>query len=179
MNAYTAGYYGKIPSRGDFVRYGLPTATRDAIDGWCQFVLTGSQARLGAVWTQAWMEAPIWRFHLPAALFGPDRIAGLWLPSTDRAGRLYPLIIVVTGRDLASAGALLDRAEDIGLAALERDLVPDEIAAALTSATATPPAPLGAAEGEWWTLGGPRVAPARRHFAGLPDDAAFAAMLTD
>lgn len=176
--SWTAGYYGKIPSRGDFVGHGLAAATRDAMDAWCQRVIPGSQARLGSDWAPAWMEAPIWRFRLAADRFGPDPVAGVWLPSTDRAGRLYPLIIAIAGPDLAMAGAFLDCAETIGLDAIEHDLPPGQVAEATASAAARS-APLRALEGEWWTKGSPRVAPTRRMVPALPDDAAFAAMLTD
>jgi len=178
VNDTVAGYYGKIPSRGDFVGHGLEAATRDAMDSWCQTVLPASQQHLGVGWTPAWMEAPIWRFRVRAGLFGRDAVAGLWLPSTDRAGRLFPLILSAVGRGVDRCGALLDRLEEIGLEALEHDLTPEQMAAALAVVDATP-TPLGASEGQWWTQGGPRVAPTRRDLPGLPDGAGFAAMLSD
>lgn len=178
MNGTMTGYYGKIPSRGDFVGHGLDAATRAAMDAWCQDVLPASRDRLGAAWTPAWMEAPIWRFRVRAGLFGRDAAAGVWLPSTDRAGRLFPLILAVVGARVDCCGALLDRLEEIGLDAIEHDLTPERLAAVL-AAIAAPATPLAASEGEWWTEGGPRVAPTRRDLPDLPDGAAFAAMLSD
>lgn len=177
--AWALGYFGKMPSRGDFVSHGLDAATRDAMDAWCQDVLPASQEALGAGWRAAWMEAPIWRFRLRPGLFGRNPIAGVWLPSTDRAGRLFPLILAVTGPSLDRSGAVLDRLEQIGLAAIEHDLTPERMAGALTDASAVPADTLAATEGEWWTEGGPRVAAARRRSGGLPDGAGFAAMLCD
>ena len=174
----TVGFYGKIPSRGDFVSHGLAGPTRQAMDTWCQIVLPASQERLGAGWTPAWMEAPIWRFHLRAGLFGPDPVAGLWFPSTDRAGRLYPLIVAIAEPDSRTDGALLDALETIALDAIEQDVAPDALAAALAAA-APGSQPLAAEPGEWWTQGAPRVAACRRRFSGLPDGDAFADMLSD
>lgn len=172
------GFYGKIPSRGDFVSHGLAGPTRQAMDAWCQRVLPASQERLGAGWTPAWMEAPIWRFHVRAGLFGPDPVAGLWLPSTDRAGRLYPLVVAIVTPNLQTDGALLDHLEMIALGAIEQDVAPDALGAAL-GAPAPEAQPLTARPGEWWTQGAPRVAASRRHFSGLPDGDAFTAMLSD
>ena len=178
----SAGFFGKIPTRGDFVRHGLPTDLVRALDTWWQDVLPASRDRLGAAWTDAWMEAPIWRFHLPAGTCGPDAAAGLWLPSTDRAGRLFPLTIAIAApawAGLARHGGFLDAAEAIGLAAVEQDVTPEQLATAIATAAGpgTPMAEPRAAT--WWTNGGTRVAPARRSFAAMPDGAAFAAMLQD
>lgn len=180
MTGLTAGFFGKIPSRGDFVRHGIGRDALAALDAWCQSELPASRERLGEHWSPAWMEAPIWRFRLRAGACGPEALAGLWLPSTDRAGRLFPLMIVAAGPGLDGADALLDEAERVALAAIEHDVGPEQIAAALTRASlAAPSRPLPAPEGAWWTAGGPRVAPARRTLPGLPAGDAFVAMLTD
>jgi type VI secretion system protein ImpM len=178
MSGLSAGFFGKIPSRGDFVRHGLPPATVAALDSWCEHVLPGSRAILGEEWTPAWMEAPIWRFRLPPDRCGPVALAGLWLPSTDRAGRLFPLILAVTGPGLDQCADLLDQAEAIGIGAIERDVTPEQLATALAAAPSGT-APLDYAADEWWTAGSTRVAPARRRFTAMPDATAFAAMLSD
>lgn len=172
------GFFGKIPSRGDFVRHGLPPATVAALDAWCERVLPESRAILGEDWGPAWMEAPIWRFRLPADRCGPEPLAGLWLPSTDRAGRLFPLILAVTGSGVDSCAGLLDQAEAIGIGAVERDVTPEQIAAALGNAVADATR-LDYAADEWWTAGSTRVVPVRRRFGAMPDGAAFAAMMSD
>jgi len=179
----SAGFFGKLPARGDFVRHGLPGTLVSALDGWCQRVLPASQARLGDGWTDAWMEAPIWRFLLPTGSCGPGAAAGLWLPSTDKAGRLFPLIIALaapTWRELARCGAFLEAAEGIGLAAIERDLTPDQVGTAIAGAAAPAGEPWPEPQtGTWWTAGSERVAPGRRLCPGMPDEAAFTAMLQD
>ncbi len=179
----SAGFFGKLPARGDFVRHGLPGTLVSALDGWCQRVLPASQANLGDGWADAWMVAPIWRFLLPAGSCGPGAAAGLWLPSTDKAGRLFPLVIALaapTWPELARCGAFLDAVEPIGLAAIERDLTPDQLGAAIAAVRTSAEDPLPEPQaGTWWTAGSDRVTPGRHVFPGMPDGAAFTAMLQD
>ncbi len=180
-----AGFFGKIPTRGDFVRHGLPPDFVRALDSWWQAVLPDSRARLGETWTDAWMEAPVWRFALAPGICGACAAVGLWVPSTDKAGRLFPLTIAVAApkwRDLAAATPFLDAAETIAIAAVERDVEPEQLADAIQAACAqagTPmPEPL-AGTGRWWTEGSPRVAPVSRDYSEMPDGRAFGAMLRD
>ncbi len=178
----SAGFFGKMPSRGDFVRAGLPSGLVQALDAWWQDVLPGSRAILGEdAWTEAWMEAPIWRFLLPAGQCGAGPVVGLWLPSTDKAGRLFPLTIAATAAtwaELAVLGGFLDAAEGIGIAAVERDVPPDQLAAAVAGA-AVPSGPALAEpqRGTWWTAGGRLVAAGQVSGDAMPEAPMFAAML--
>jgi len=188
QGAVAAGFFGKVPSRGDFVRGGLPPGFVRALDGWWQAVIPASRAALGeGAWTEAWMEAPIWRFRLSPGLLGPLAAAGLWLPSTDRVGRLFPLTLAAVApawRDLAPLGGFLDAAEAIGLEAVEADPAPEALEAALRRAAA-PDGSAGGTAGRmedprgaaWWTEGNRLVPPGPRRAAAMPDGAAFAAML--
>lgn len=184
------GFYGKIPARGDFVRNGLPQAFVEPWDSWLQQRIAASRTTLGDDWVAAWLEAAIWSFALPPGICGPDAVLGLWMPSVDRVGRHFPLTvaaIVPTGNigDLVrDNGGFLIAAEQAGLAALETDLGPEELADRLRGAPAAPPADPGidptaypGVNTLWWTEGAPRVPP--RAFASetLPDDLVFAAML--
>jgi len=171
------GFCGKLPARGDFVRAGLPRDFVDAWDAWLSEVMSASQAAAGNAWLPAFLEAPVWRFVLPAGLCGAGAVVGLMLPSVDRVGRYFPLTFaaVVDGR-FDGADAWLDRCEDAGRAALEQDLDPDGIKAMLRP-------PELAASGaqvrvaEWWTDGSPRVGATRRTMGGLPGAAVYAEML--
>ena len=91
------GFFGKLPARGDFVRAGLPRSFIDPWDAWLQQVLPASRRILGEAWEPAWLEAPVWRFALPPNLCGPEPVVGLWLPSVDRAGRYFPLMLGCAG----------------------------------------------------------------------------------
>lgn len=179
----SAGFFGKIPTRGDFVRGGLPGDLVRELDAWCQEVLPASRATLGAGWVEAWMEAPIWRFLLAPGTCGAGAAAGLWLPSTDKAGRLFPLLVALAApswRDLARCGPFLDAAEAVALAAVEQDVTPEQLGAALAGIAVLPGDPWPEPRGTvWWTEGSTRVAPTRRSHPAMPGPAAFAAMLQD
>ncbi|WP_137181636.1 type VI secretion system-associated protein TagF [Roseomonas sp. AR75] len=175
------GFLGKLPARGDFCMRGLPRGFCDAWDGWLAEVMPGSREILGETWLAAWLEAPVWRFALPPGQCGAEAVAGLMLPSVDRAGRHWPLTLAAVTPDLRVAPAVdeawLGVLEDAGLEAVLSDATPDRLAERLVAA---PPAftPDGAAA-QWWTQGAPRVAPRRFAAGALPSTAAFAAMLSD
>ena len=185
MTRIAAGFFGKIPSRGDFVRHGLPQGFVAALDGWWQHVLPDSRERLGEGWVDAWMQAPIWRFALAPGVCGAGAVAGLWLPSTDKAGRLFPITFALVGadwRDVALAQPFLTAAEAVGLEGLEHDLDPEALAAPLEAAMHPGGEPLAQpapGAGLWWTEGSPLVAPITRTITGMPDHRVFAAMLRD
>ncbi|MDE2007563.1 MAG: type VI secretion system-associated protein TagF [Rhodospirillales bacterium] len=179
--AIVAGFYGKLPARGDFVGQKLPGAFVRPWDDWLARALGASQSALGAGWRDAWLEAPVWRFALAPGLCGAGTVLGLMLPSVDRAGRYFPLTFAA----LFAAGAApaepggdadwLDRCEAAGRAALENDADPDGVAARMGDPPARAPA-LGTGSA-WWTEGGPRVPPGHASFPSLPDPELFHAMI--
>ncbi len=174
------GLWGKLPSRGDFVRLGLPRGFTDAWDGWLSAMLVDSRVRLGPAWQDAWMVAPVWRFALQAGLCGPDAVLGVWMPSVDSAGRAYPLTLAACLPDAAAPGApecaWLDAAEDAGLAALDQRLDPAAVAGRLPPLD-RPDGPPLACGSLWWTER--TVAPAPgTGLAALPDGGLFTRMLS-
>lgn len=180
-----AGFYGKLPARGDFVRLGLPRDFTDRWDEWLAGVMTASRAHMGDDWLPAFLESPVWRFILPAGLCGGRAALGLMLPSVDRAGRYFPLTFAALfeGRPPAAEDpattAWLDRCEAAGRAALEETAEPDRLHEMMSHHDLTPDEPDGvpAAQSLWWSDGSPRVRAARLSLGGLPDPATYAAML--
>ncbi len=199
-----AGFFGKLPARGDFVRAGLPSSFVTPWDEWMARMLAASQRRLGGTWIEAWLQAPVWCFAFEPGVCGPDCAIGLWMPSVDRVGRNYPLVLaaVVGGttaaRLVGRGGGFLDEAEAAGLAALEDDLDPDRLAERVGRALQAAPGgvaaagglvgragsgPSGAGQGGgaglglWWTEGSPIVPPAARALRGLPGEDEFARMI--
>jgi type VI secretion system protein ImpM len=174
-----AGFYGKMPARGDFVRAALPRDFTDPWDEWMQTMIAGSRALMGDDWLPAYLEAPIWRFTLPAGWCGAHAVMGLMLPSVDKAGRYFPLTFAALGHGQAITAdeAWLDRAEEAGLDALEHDTDPDGVSLMLGE----PPIPHAAGGeegvGVWWTSGSPRVEASRLTLTSMPDVPAFALML--
>jgi type VI secretion system protein ImpM len=186
------GFFGKLPTRGDFVRVGLPRGSVEAWDGWLRMALSGSQSAMGEVWQPAWMEAPVWRFALPDGMCGPAALLGLWMPSVDRVGRYFPLMLAACCPEAEPAHMVrgdvpwLDAAEEAGRAALADDLSPDALAARIPPwpAAVHPPEtelPYGMiprpGAGLWWTEGSPRVPAQGLVLDAMPDVATFVAML--
>ncbi len=179
--AVTAGFFGKLPARGDFVRTGLSRDFTDPWDAWLSAVMAATRTEAGDTWLPAFLEAPVWRFLLPAGLCGPRAAIGLMIPSVDRAGRYYPLTFAALTDHPGilinpAADAWLDRCEEAGREALELDTTPDEIAETIgvpnLAATIQQ-----CSVSEWWTEGSPRVHPVRVQYDGLPDASHYAEML--
>jgi len=184
MTAAIAGFYGKLPARGDFVRGALPRDFTDNWDAWLAAAIAGSREAMGEDWLAAFLEAPVWRFALPAGLCGERAALGLMLPSVDRAGRYYPLTFAAlygTGAAPANDPAWLDNCEAAGRAALEQDAGPEQLSAMLGVPDAAEDA---AAQPEtakmqsiWWTDGAPRVPATQFVLSGLPDASVYATMI--
>ncbi|WP_246476156.1 type VI secretion system-associated protein TagF [Roseibium litorale] len=97
--AWQAGWYGKVPCTGDFIRSGLSAGLVRSLDQWLQELLTAGRQALGDEWQAAYMTAPIWRFSAPAGVLGPALCAGVIMPSVDRVGRQFPLCLVLEGQE--------------------------------------------------------------------------------
>lgn len=125
LNGQPAGFFGKLPARGDFVTRRLTRAFVDAWDAWLQEAMTASREALGEGWLDLYLTAPIWRFALAPGVCAPDGIAGVLMPSVDSVGRYYPLTIAQS-TGAAPPTALLaepvagwfEAAEEVALSAL-------------------------------------------------------------
>ena len=71
----TAGFFGKVPARGDFVRRTLPAAFVTPWDQWLQAGIAGSKEVLGDAWLEVYLTSPVWRFALSARLAGEPAVA--------------------------------------------------------------------------------------------------------
>jgi len=188
----SAGYFGKIPARGDFVAAGLPSSVVKTWDQSISAALAEAKSALGDRWSDVWLQAPVWRFALPGAMCGPAPLLGLWMPSIDKAGRHFPLMIAATcptatPEQLARHGtAWLHAAEDAGRDAIADDLTPEQLTASIPPSpdlTATLDSPLPydlrpfPDAGLWWTDGAPLVPAQGLVLDTMPDAATFRAML--
>jgi type VI secretion system protein ImpM len=179
MPGVVAGFYGKLPARGDFVRAGLPRDFIEPWDAWLQSVIAGSRALAGDAWLPAYLESPVWRFTLPPGMCGDLAVLGLMLPSVDKAGRYFPLSFAALhpfGIATASGDAWLDVCETAGREALEQDTEPQEIVGMLGVPDPSD-ATVAMLDAVWWSDGSERVHPTRMTLRSLPDVATYAAML--
>jgi type VI secretion system protein ImpM len=112
------GFYGKLPSHGDFLRRRVSDAFVGVWDAWLQECVTASRTALGDKWLDVYLTSPAWRFGCSAGVCGPAPLVGLMVPSVDRVGRYFPLTLVAElppGTSILSAAsqtaAFLDAAE--------------------------------------------------------------------
>jgi type VI secretion system protein ImpM len=89
------GFFGKLPSHGDFIRRRLPDSFVNTWDEWLQRCIAESRAQLEADWLKVYLTSPVWRFVLCEGVAGAATFAGVVLPSVDRVGRYFPLTIAV------------------------------------------------------------------------------------
>ena len=144
----SAGIFGKLPSRGDFVSRRLPREFLDPWDSWLQQGLTTSRSTLGEQWLEHYLTSPIWRFAMTAGVCGTQSYFGLLMPSVDRVGRYFPLTVTVSApvtavvpADALAAGRWFDAAEALLLSVLrddgpdfdEFDALVEQLGSALTS----------------------------------------------
>lgn len=138
-----AGLFGKLPTTGDFVWRGLPDPFRKHWDFWLSTHIV-PLARSGLS-----LPPDGLRFRLPS---GGRLAAGVILPSQDKAGRHFPLsLLLIAEADLTPAQ--IDSWCDAALALSPETLTADDLWLALDALPS--PSPDGVATGamQLWTLG--------------------------
>jgi type VI secretion system protein ImpM len=137
------GFFGKLPSHGDFVRRSLPPDLIKRWDDWLQSGLAASREALGDDWLDCYLSSPIWRFCFSAGVCGDARWIGAMMPSVDRVGRYFPLTVatrIPASRSLFATAAEADpwfiEIEQAMLRTLEEDsLAADAFAERLANIT--------------------------------------------
>lgn len=142
LNAPFAGFFGKLPTTGDFVARGLPEGFRLKWDPWVTHHLAHRQGRV-------WPEGGL-RFRL---LSGGRVAAGVILPGVDSVGRQFPLSLILIGPSLPGPEALEPWCD--AAAALDTRIGPEALWAALE----TLPVPEGAIAEEPFLLWARGTAP--------------------
>jgi len=124
------GFYGKLPSHGDFLRRRVSDAFIAAWDAWLQECLAATRATLGDAWLEIYLTSPAWRLACAPGVLGPKPLVGVMVPSVDRVGRYFHLALVAelpNGTDPVTAAtkatAFFDAAEQLAIETLEADPV--------------------------------------------------------
>ncbi|KAF0811570.1 hypothetical protein IGB42_03956 [Andreprevotia sp. IGB-42] len=139
----TVGWYGKIPSAGDFVTRQLSYPVVRAWERWMLNGLTALQQASPDMLPRHYAVAPVWNFLLPAGL-GFDCVQlGALAPSCDRVGRYFPVAAVMpvplaefdTAR-LDQAGQFYRQMGETILAAIRHGHSPERLDHMLESAPA-------------------------------------------
>jgi len=97
-HAVGPGFFGKVPTHGDFVSRRLPPELVQRWDVCLQQGILHAAQHLGERWPQCYADAPLWHFVLGAGVCGDSAWAGVLMPSLDRVGRYFPLTIAAPMR---------------------------------------------------------------------------------
>jgi len=140
------GFFGKLRSHGDFVSRRLPLDVRDCFDTWLQRALLRARHELGAAWLPTWGSSPLWRFLVGAGVCGGQAWTGVMMPSSDRVGRCFPLLLAVgvdgtpSLRDcLTLHESWFAQLEDLALETIDASFSLEDFDRALLARGGTPP----------------------------------------
>ncbi len=135
----SAGLFGKLPAKRDFVAANAPRRFLEIWEPWLQAGVATSKQLLGTRWAEAYNRAPIWRYWLGAEFCG-EAMIGVFMPSVDGVGRSFPLSLFagegegsLPPPELESNDAWFDAAESILLDALDPAATLEDIAARVAS----------------------------------------------
>ncbi len=156
------GFHGKLPGLGDFVQRRLPPTFVEPWDRAFRAALDGVARRVGDGWRERCLEAPAWRFALAPCACGPLAWIGAMVASTDRVGRVFPLVVAapvaagVNGWPLIPASTWFDQVDAVLRQGREDGALPDfdqavcalPDPASLDAAAFVPPH--GCSHGLWW-----------------------------
>src|SRR4051812_34308971 len=99
------GAFGKLPALAEFISWRLPTEFTVPWHAWLVRGMADARNRIGPAFEDAFAMAPVWRFALPAGAAGSAAVRGILMPSTDAAGRLFPLCLALCVKAGASTPA--------------------------------------------------------------------------
>ena len=92
MVDFSPGYFGKLPIYPDFIRHNATSREVSQLDQWFQEGIHFAKSRLGQGWADDFRKAESYNF-----LFQQEGseyyLLGIYTPSRDQSGRLYPFFI--------------------------------------------------------------------------------------
>nr|WP_316643618.1 type VI secretion system-associated protein TagF [uncultured Roseateles sp.] len=141
------GWYGKLPSLGDFASRRLPPEFIEAWDDWLAEGLADWREREPDAWLDHYLAGPSWRFLLMPGVLASGSWTGVLMPSVDRVGRYFPLtlaqplaLLPPDAEQTAKLLAWLQQLDDLALDALQDDWTLDQLETELQR-LGGPPAP--------------------------------------
>lgn len=137
------GFYGKLPTYGDFIQKRLPTDFINPWHEWLQAGMLACRERDPQGWMTYYLNCPAWNFVLPAGLCGQQPIAGVTIPSVDRVGRYFNFTLAsilpeaIDPAVFAHAHARwMENLEDLALSILEEEMDQDAIERSINESAA-------------------------------------------
>lgn len=142
------GFFGKLPSHGDFIERDLPGDMQAALDDWLQQALASSREQLGDTWLDIYLTSPVWQFALSPGCLDHQGWLGVMMPSVDAVGRYFPFVMAAPlpahagpMRHLLAAEAWLDALGALALQALQQPLDAEALGTAIAGLAPPPVLP--------------------------------------
>ncbi len=129
---FNYGFYGKIPSAGDFVSRDIPYGYVQYFDDWFSAGMVGLFSD-HQDWLNNYLTAPVWNFVICPGVWGEEYLYGAVMPSVDSVGRYFPFAAILRGDslvDLVSVSDLHLLASNLPIL-LQGNFLPDEVCAFL------------------------------------------------
>jgi len=128
------GFYGKLPTYGDFIQKRVPTDFVNPWHQWLQSGLLACRERDPEGWLSFYLNCPAWSFVLSAGICGEQAVAGVTIPSVDRVGRYFNFTLVsILPADICPATFAAKHSnwfaglENLALSVLEQEMDQDSI----------------------------------------------------
>lgn len=83
------GYFGKLPTLGDFIHQVLPQDFANGFHEWLQLSMAEARESLRDDFLTYYLNCPSWKFIMAPGVCGAQAVAGLTIPSVDRVGRYF------------------------------------------------------------------------------------------
>jgi type VI secretion system protein ImpM len=145
------GFYGKLPTYGDFITRRMP---KDFQHAWHEWVATSIGAAREAMpddWRTYYLNCPAWKFVIGAGLCGEQAVAGVTIPSVDKVGRYFNFTLAALLphgiRTLSLVNSQQDwfaSVEEMALRTLDEEMDQDQLdigLEAISSSTVFPQSP--------------------------------------
>jgi type VI secretion system protein ImpM len=88
------GWFGKLPSVGDFAGKGMPVPLKESIHGWMSSGMAALAHSRPEDWQDAYLVSPVWHFVVGSGVWDRFALSGCLAPSVDKVGRYSPLIVL-------------------------------------------------------------------------------------
>jgi type VI secretion system protein ImpM len=83
------GYFGKLPTVGDFIHQVLPQDFANGFHEWLQLSMADARESLDDDFLTYYLNCPTWKFIMASGVCGAQAVAGVTIPSVDRVGRYF------------------------------------------------------------------------------------------
>jgi len=98
MNLFSSpkymGWFGKLPSTGDFAGRGIPRALKETVHDWISSGMAALACLHPEDWLDAYLVSPVWHFVINSNIWDNSALVGCIAPSVDKIGRYSPLMAV-------------------------------------------------------------------------------------